>query len=157
MKENIKSIFFFSIIFIILDQVIKLYISGKMMVNQSTILIRNFLTITLTHNTGAAFNILNDSRILLIVIGILALGFIILYIFKQAVIDDLDVFTYALLIGGIVGNLIDRCVHGYVIDYLSFNFGSYYFPVFNLADIFIVISIIFIVARTLKGDLWNSK
>lgn len=157
MKENIKSIFFFSIIFIILDQVIKLFISGKMMVNQSTILIRNFLTITLTHNTGAAFNILNDSRILLIVIGILALGFIILYIFKQAVIDDLDVFTYALLIGGIAGNLIDRCIYGYVIDYLSFNFGSYYFPVFNLADIFIVISIIFIVARTLKGDLWNSK
>ena len=50
-----------------------------------------------------------------------------------------------MLIGGILGNLIDRIRLGYVIDYLDFNFGSYNFPVFNLADIFIVISIILLV------------
>lgn len=156
MKENLKGILFFSIIFVIIDQAIKIFISSKMILNQSVILIKNLFSITLTNNTGAAFSILSGGRYLLIFIGIAVVIGLILYVRNLEVIEDLDVFIYSLLFGGIIGNLIDRIIYGYVIDYLSFNFGSYYFPIFNFADMCIVISIILILVRILKEDLWKS-
>ena len=119
------------------------------------IVIKNFFSIRLAHNTGAAFSILSNSRILLIVIGILAIIGLIFYIKSLDVIDDIDTFVYALLFGGIVGNLIDRIIYGYVIDYISFKFGSYYFPIFNFADICIVLAVTIILIRTIKESLWK--
>ena len=155
MKEKLRSILFFSIIFVILDQVIKLFLNSKMILNQSNILIKKFFSITLIHNTGAAFSLFNGSRYLLISVGLLAIIGLIFYVRSLEVVDDIDIFTYSLLFGGIIGNLIDRIIYGYVIDYLSFNFGSFYFPVFNLADVFIVVSILIILVRMLKEDLWK--
>lgn len=155
MKEKLNGILIFSIIFLVLDQFIKLYISGRMILNESIILIKGFLSITLTHNTGAAFSIFSDSKYLLICVGVLAIIGLIFYVRKLDTIDDLDIITYSLLFGGIIGNLIDRIVYGYVIDYLSFNFGSYYFPIFNLADTFIVVSVILLIFRMLREDLWK--
>ena len=155
MKKGLKDILFFSIIFIIIDQVVKIVLSNKMIVNQTFVIIKNFFSITLVHNIGAAFSILSGSRILLILIGIAAIIGLILYIRKLELVDDIDIFVYSLLIGGIVGNLIDRIVYGYVIDYLSFNFGNYFFPIFNFADICIVVSIIIILIGMIKEDLWK--
>lgn len=155
MQKKVKDILFFGTIFLIADQIIKIVLSDKMILNQSFIIIKDFFSITLVHNTGAAFSILTGNRVLLILIGIAAIIGLFLYIKKLEVIDDIDVFTYSLLFGGIVGNLIDRIVHGYVIDYLSFNFGNYYFPIFNFADICIVISIVIILIRMIKEDLWK--
>ena len=60
--------------------------------------------------------------------------------------------SYGLLVGGIIGNLMDRVVHGQVIDYLDFNLFGFNFPVFNLADVAIVISMILIAFLIIKGD-----
>jgi len=156
MKKGLKDILFFGIIFTIIDQVVKIVLSSKIIVNQTYVVIKDFFSITLVHNKGAAFSILTGSKILLILIGIVALVGLIIYIKKLEVIDDIDIFVYSLLIGGIVGNLIDRIVHGYVIDYLSFNFGNYFFPIFNFADICIVVAILIIILRMIKEDLWKS-
>lgn len=156
MFKNLKSIYFFSIIFLVVDQLIKIFISSKMFLGQSFILIKNLLSINLVHNTGAAFSILDGSKILLILIGVIAFIGISYYISKIEYLNDSDVFIYSLLIGGVLGNLVDRIVHGYVIDYISFKFGNYLFPVFNFADICIVVSIILIIANTIKEDLWKS-
>ena len=156
MKKGLKDILLFGAVFTIMDQIVKILLSNKMIVNQSFIVIKNFFSITLVHNTGAAFSILNNSRILLIFIGIAVLVGLIIYINKLEVIEDLDIFVYSLLVGGVVGNLIDRIVYGYVIDYLSFRFGSYYFPIFNFADICIVVAIIIVLLRMIKEDLWKS-
>ena len=155
MKEKLKGILFFSVIFAVADQVIKLFLSNKMIVDQSTILIKNLLSITLTHNTGAAFSIFSGSRYLLIAIALIAIVALFLYVKNLEVIDDLDIFIYSLLFGGILGNLIDRIVYGYVIDYISLSFGNYYFPIFNFADICIVLSIVVMILRTIKDDLWK--
>ncbi|MBE6138940.1 MAG: signal peptidase II [Firmicutes bacterium] len=155
MKKGLKDILFFGIIFTIIDQVVKIVLSSKIIVNQTYVVIKDFFSITLVHNKGAAFSILTGSKILLILIGIVALVGLIIYIKKLEVIDDIDIFTYSLLMGGIVGNLIDRIVYGYVIDYLSFKFGSYYFPIFNFADICIVVSVIIMLLRMIKEDLWR--
>lgn len=155
MKEKLKDVLLFGGLFFIADQIIKMFLNANMALNQSTLIIRDFFSITLTHNTGAAFSILSDSGYLLIIIGILAIIGLILYVNSLDVIEGIDVLIYSLLIGGILGNLVDRIMHGYVIDYLSFKLHSYYFPVFNFADICIVIAIIFMIIRMLKEDLWN--
>ena len=155
MKKNSKDIYVFGIIFVITDQLLKIIISNKMIVNQTFIVIKNLFSIRLVHNTGAAFSILSNSRFLLIFIGIAALIGLVFYIKSLDIIDDIDTFVYALLIGGILGNLIDRIVYGYVIDYLSFNFGEFYFPIFNFADICIVVAALIILIRTIKESLWK--
>ena len=155
MKKGLKDILIFGTLFVIIDQIVKAVISDKMIINQTYVIIKDFFSISLVHNTGAAFSILSDSKILLIVIGLLALIGLIFYIKRLEIIDDIDMFVYSLLIGGITGNLIDRIIHGYVIDFLSFKFGNYYFPIFNFADICIVISVLIIIIRMIKEDLWK--
>ena len=107
------------------------------------------------HNTGAAFSILEGSKLLFIAVGIIAIVLIALYYKNIEDKIEYDVLVHSLLIGGIIGNMIDRIIHGYVIDFLSFNIFGYNFPVFNLADSFIVVAIILLIARVIKEDLWN--
>lgn len=155
MKKSINSVLFFGAVFLIIDQVIKCVLTNNMILNQSSVLIKNFLNITLVYNTGAAFNLLLGSRVILIIIGIAALLGILFYIKNTNMTTDGDVFVYSLLIGGILGNLIDRIFRGYVVDYLSFNIGNLYFPIFNFADACIVLSMVIILIKMLKEDLWK--
>ena len=155
MNKKLKHVCFFAIIFLIIDQAIKFYLSGKMVVNQTNILIQNFLNITYVHNTGAAFSLFSGFTWVLILIGVLALAGLIFYLAKTPHITDFEVFIYSLLLGGIAGNLLDRIIHGYVIDYISLNLFGYHFPIFNFADICIVGSMLLIFATAIKGDLWK--
>ena len=155
MKNNLKSVYLFSAIFFIIDQAIKIFLSNNIALNQSYPLIKNFFSITLVHNTGAAFSIFTGNTIFLILIGVVCIIAISLYLKRIGYLADLDIFIYSLLIGGVLGNLVDRIVQGYVIDYLSVNFGGYYFPIFNFADICIVVSIGLIIINTIREDLWK--
>lgn len=155
MNKKLKDVCFFGIIVLAIDQAIKFYLTGNMVVNQTNILVKDFLNITYVRNTGAAFSLFEDNIWLLIVIGILAVIGIVIYIGKLADITDFDIFSYSLLLGGVLGNLVDRIIHGYVIDYISLNIFGYHFPIFNFADICIVLSVILIFISSLKGDLWR--
>lgn len=155
MNKKFKDVCFFSIIFLIIDQAIKFYLNSKMVLNQTTIIIKNFLNITYVHNTGAAFSLFSGSKILLILIGIIAVIGFIIYVSKIVDLSDFDMFTYSMLLGGILGNLLDRIIHGYVIDYISLNIFGYHFPIFNFADVCIVVSVILILLESIKGDLWK--
>ena len=132
-------------IFIIVDVVIKIIVSRYITLYDSIVLIPNFFAITYVRNTGAAFSVLENNRILFIVIGLVALYLIYRYLIKDKSLNKLSIISYSMLLGGIIGNMIDRIVYGYVIDYLSFNIFGYNFPVFNLADTFIVVSVILII------------
>ena len=68
------------------------------------------------------------------------------------VLNKYLMINYSMLIGGIIGNMIDRIIYGYVIDYLSFNIFGYSFPIFNLADTFIVVSIIMLLLYEVGGS-----
>ena len=72
MNKKLKDVYFFAIIFLIIDQAIKFYLSSKMSIYQSIVLIKNFLSINYVHNTGAAFSLFRDNRLLLILVGIIA-------------------------------------------------------------------------------------
>ena len=119
---------------------------------QSITVINGFFNITLIGNTGAAFSILSSNTILLIIISIVVLNVLYFCFIKGKNLKKIEQVSYGLLAGGIMGNLVDRVVHMQVIDYLDFNIFGYNFPVFNLADILIIISMILIVIQIIKGD-----
>lgn len=145
-----KKIFSISFICILIDQIIKFIITINLNFTESINIIKNFFRITYLQNNGAAFSILSGNRIFLILITLLSLILIYFILIKNKKINNIESICYGSLIGGIIGNLIDRIRLGYVIDYLDFNFGNYQYPVFNFADILIVLSAITLLIISLK-------
>lgn len=147
-----KKILPISLLLIVIDQVVKILVISKLALQQSITIINNFFNITYVRNTGAAWSILSGNVLLLIMISVLALVTIYYYLIKDKDLNKIDIVSYSMLIGGIIGNLIDRIVHGYVIDYLDFKIFNYNFPIFNIADTLIVISIIIIGISLIVGE-----
>ena len=150
-----KKILVIAFICTLVDQVIKNVLISVLSVGSSISVIDGFFSITMLQNTGAAFSILSSSTLFLILISIVALNLIYFFLIKGRELNRFDIIVYGVLIGGIIGNLIDRVVHGSVIDYLDFNLFGYNFPVFNFADICIVISIILIIISICKGEKYG--
>lgn len=144
MKQIIK----YSFILILIDQIIKILISN---ISNITI-IKNFFNLTYVENTGAAFSILQSKRIFLIIVAFVAIFLLYHYLIKNKDLKKIEILIYSLLIGGIIGNLIDRIIYGYVIDYLEFIILNHYMPIFNFADICIVIGTILFLYETIKED-----
>ncbi len=118
------------------------------------IIFDKFLKLTYLENGGAAFGILENKKIILMIITLLIIGFVIVYIFKNyKSLVSFEKVIYGLLLGGALGNLIDRIFRGYVIDFISVRLPfNYDFPVFNVADIAVVVSCILLVIFSLKGQ-----
>ena len=135
----------------LIDLISKQLINHLMSLGESIKIINNFFYITLTHNKGAAWSILEDQRILLLIISVIALYFINKYMNKEK-INNIESISYGMIIGGIIGNLFDRVFFSYVIDFIHFKFFGYDYPVFNLADTFIVIGIILLLIITIRKD-----
>lgn len=137
-KEDIYKI---TSIVLILDQIIKIIVTHNMKLNTSIDIIPKFFSILYVQNTGAAFSILEDNTILLIIISALFVVILDRYIKKEEHFTKLGVISLGMIMGGIFGNLIDRILRHSVIDYLSFTVLKYNFPVFNLADIGITVGV----------------
>lgn len=152
-----KKIFGISLIVLIVDIILKQLIMNSLEYCEEIILVPKFMYITYLKNTGGAFSILDNNIYFLIIIGMLALGGLIFYLLKKDNFRKLEVISYGILFGGILGNFIDRIIYGCVIDYIGLIFGSYYFPVFNFADICIVIGIIMLVIDELVGEKYGIR
>jgi lipoprotein signal peptidase len=152
-----KKITILTIIFIIADQLIKLLVSNTILLGNQNEIIPNFFYLTNVHNDGAAWSMFSGNVFVLAIIGVLALIFVYFAFIKDNQLTKVEIVVYSLLIGGIVGNLIDRIFLGYVVDYLGFIIINYYFPIFNLADIGIVLSIGFILFITIKEEILCKK
>jgi len=141
------------IIFILLDQIVKFFVQTN---NTSIWVIKNFFSIDYTINTGASFGLFAGKNIFLIIISIvmLVLTYSLMFSYKQNKLNDV---LFAMLFGGILGNLLDRIFYSYVRDFISFEFGSYVFPTFNIADTLIVISVIALVIVGIIGEKKNGN
>ena len=121
---------------VVLDQVTKLWISNTFVYGES-LAVLSFFNLVLVHNTGAAFSFLSDAggmqRWLFSAIAIIASIWIV-WMLRRHAQQKLLSFALALILGGALGNLIDRIAYGYVVDFLDFYWGTYHFPAFNLAD-----------------------
>lgn len=125
-----------AVLIIVLDQGSKLWISSHFIYGES-LRVMEFFNLVLAHNTGAAFSFLNDAagwqRWMFSAIAIVAAVWIV-RLLRQHAQQTLFCFALTLVLGGALGNLIDRVAYGYVVDFLDFYWGSYHFPAFNVAD-----------------------
>lgn len=148
----INMIYIVIIIFLIIDIISKLIVSRVCTLNNSVSVINNFFSITYTHNYGGAWSLFSDSTILITVISIIVIIGIIIYLSKKKINNKIESLGYSFLLGGAIGNLIDRIIYGYVIDFLDFNIFGYNFPIFNIADMGIVIGIFLIIVIEIRGN-----
>lgn len=147
-----KKIILITIISIIVDRISKILIVNNFGLYDRNYIIDNFFYLTYVKNDGAAWSILSGKQYLLIFITFLALFFIIKTIIMEKSLKFHEIISYGLLLGGIFGNLIDRILYSYVIDFLGIIIFKYNFPVFNIADTFIVIGVIIMAISVLRGD-----
>lgn len=141
-----------SIILLCIDQISKLLVVNLLTKTDSITIIKNFFYLTYINNDGAAFSILVGKRILLILIAVLVIVMLIRYIKKNNTQNKLELVSISLIIGGSLGNLMDRVIRGYVIDFLDFKIFNYNFPIFNLADTFIVIGVFLLLLKEIRKE-----
>lgn len=146
-KKKIQKLIGFTLL-LILDQVSKAFMR-IILKSKSIIVIPNFFKLELAFNTGGAWSILNGNVGVLILLNILIL-FILFKMSSKIKETCLKNISYVCLIAGTVGNLLDRIFYGAVTDFLSFNFWGYHYPIFNLADIMIVVGA-FLLILTLES------
>ena len=144
------SIYIICTIWLIIDQIIKGIVVSYLNVGEKINVISNLFQINYLQNEGAAFSSFTGMRVLLILITITAFYMIASYIKKNEITSKLEIISLGIILGGILGNLIDRVSFGYVIDYLSFTIFGYQFAVFNFADIGIVVGIFLLIILLLR-------
>ncbi|MEO7967437.1 MAG: signal peptidase II [Opitutus sp.] len=139
-----------------LDQLTKAWISSRLPFPtygepHSIRLIRGFLYFVHVGNTGAAWSLFAGQSIFL---ALLAAGTLVaIFIWRHALglRDRPSQLAFGLLCGGIAGNLLDRLLHGHVIDFIDVHFGSYIYPTFNVADSAICVGVIFYLWQSLRS------
>lgn len=123
-----------------LDQLLKWLVTANLDVGQSAALLPGIVRLTRLHNTGAAWSSFSGKTGLLAVVTIILMAAVVWLVVKKIVRHPLGLTAAMLVLGGGVGNMIDRLFRGYVVDMFDLEFISY--PIFNLADIFVVVGVI---------------
>ncbi|MBR2826873.1 MAG: signal peptidase II [Erysipelotrichaceae bacterium] len=134
---------------VLIDQLTKFVVESKMALYESIEIISGFFHITYTRNTGAAWSILEGKGTLFAIMALIVSCGIIYYLIKNRNASKLERTAMILICGGALGNMIDRVVHGYVVDFLNFYIFGYDYPVFNIADSFLVIGVGMLVIETI--------
>ena len=149
-NKNKNKLYFcaLSIIIILVDQFTKYLLIN----NYNKIISNDFILFKLdiVKNYGAAFNILSGSRLFLSFVSVIFSIILIYLILRKNSLKFLELYSYSFILGGTVGNGIDRIVKGYVIDFINLNIIN--FPVFNIADISINIGFILIIYSILRNE-----
>lgn len=141
------------VLLLLLDQLSKNFIVNNFALGESKEVISNFFSITSHRNRGAAWGILQDSRLFFLVVTIIFLAILSYYLFTQKnSLNNFDKYTFSLIYAGSIGNFIDRLTRYEVVDFLDFRIFGYDFPIFNLADCYICIGVVFLLIKIYKED-----
>ena len=135
-----------SIFIVLIDQFTKylMFYNKKLFINKDFLLFK----LDFVKNYGAAFNIFSGSRIFLSFISIIFSILLIYLILRKNTLNSFDLYSYSFILGGTIGNGMDRILKGFVIDFINLNIIN--FPVFNIADISINIGFIFLLISIFK-------
>ncbi len=137
---------------IVLDQFSKTLILGNYQLGDSRY-VTSFFNVVRVHNTGAAFSFLAGAggwqRWFFIILGFVATGFIV-WMLRSHPTQKLFCFAVTMIMGGALGNVGDRMLHGYVVDFIQVHAGGWYFPSFNLADSAITLGAILLIVDEIR-------
>ena len=142
---------------VFIDQISKFLVTYYMGVGDYFVVIRDFFLLRYIRNTGAAWGFFSNGTMFLIIISLIFLYFLIKYVTEERHFTKFSVLSYGLVFGGLIGNLIDRLFRGYVVDFFSFNIFGYDFPIFNVADIFIVVGVFLIFVESFFGGDYSDS
>ncbi|UOE92909.1 MULTISPECIES: signal peptidase II [Bacillaceae] len=130
-----------AVVIILLDQLTKWIVVTSMEIGQRIPLIENVLYFTSHRNKGAAFGILEGKMWFFYIVTVIVVGFLIYYIEKEGKKSMLFGISLALMLGGAIGNFIDRVFRGEVVDFIDTFIFTYNFPIFNVADSALVVGV----------------
>jgi signal peptidase II len=142
-----------SALVIVLDQMSKAWITSHFGYGEILVVLSVF-NLVLVHNTGAAFSFLSDAggaqRWLFSIIAIVASVWIV-WLLRRHGTQPLFALALSMILGGALGNLIDRIAYGYVVDFLQFHWDEHFFPAFNLADSAITCGAFLLILDSFRG------
>lgn len=141
---------FLSLAIVVLDQVTKVYVMETMRLHESIPVVANFFSITYIRNPGAAFGFLSSSSssfrfVFFGLTSIFAVGLLGTILVRMPKDDWMGRLSVAAILGGAIGNLLDRVRYGEVIDFLDFYINGYHWPAFNIADSAITVGVVFLI------------
>jgi signal peptidase II len=156
LTKKFKIVFGWLVFIIIADQVTKFIVDQSMPLHHSIPVIDNLFSLTYIRNTGAAFGILSGSAAsfrlpFLVLFSILAIGFVVMMLRRLPDRETGLITALAFILGGAIGNLIDRVAYGEVIDFLDVYWSTFHWPAFNLADSFITVGVLITVYYLIKA------
>jgi signal peptidase II len=146
----------FLIIFIglIADRVTKIWALKSLSQTDGVVLIKNIFGFSYLENRGAAFGIMQNKVLFLSIITSIVILGLIFYLIKFRPASKLFRYSLALIISGAVGNLIDRFVYKFVVDFILVHYKDvYYFPTFNVADMFVVVGTLLLAVCIIKDEV----
>lgn len=154
MEKKYIKIISLIIFLIVFDQLIKFLVTLNFNLGEEFVIINNFLKFIYIKNTGAAFGMFSGNTFMLILVAIVLIWYLIKEI-KTNLNNKLSIISFSLVLGGALGNLIDRVFRGYVVDYISFTLFNSEMAIFNMADIYItfgVLLLLYIVIRDGRNE-----
>lgn len=151
MKKMYTGTILIGFIIILLDQISKGLVDKYIELGESIKIVNKFFYLTNINNNGAAWGMLSGKTNLLIAITFVVI-ILLFYYLKDFKKNAFNIIAFGLLLGGIVGNLIDRLFLGYIKDFLELNIFGYHFPIFNIGDMSIVIGAILLIMAILSGE-----
>lgn len=143
-----------SVVVVILDQLSKYWVDHSLQLYQ-TIELMPYFQLTYVRNTGAAFSFLSHAggwqRWFFIGLGCLASGLICWWLLRLSKDRHLEAAAWSLILGGALGNVIDRAFYGYVIDFLDVYYADWHWPAFNIADSAITLGVVILLIDSLRS------
>ena len=156
---KVKLIVSLLVFIVLLDQISKIVVDRTIPLDQSIPVVDGFFDLTYIRNTGAAFGLFAGGAAFLrlpflISFSLLAIGFIVVMLRRLPEKEKLLIMALSFILGGAIGNLIDRILYGEVVDFLDFYWSVYHWPAFNVADSFISVGVTLTLFRfiALKGE-----
>lgn len=150
LENKLKFELMFIFFFVFVDQIIKFF---AMQITEPITIIKNFASLNYLQNFGVAWSMFNGQKFFIIIISLIAIGYLIKLVFEYRG-DAFIHFGLLMMVGGAIGNLIDRTFRGFVVDYIDVVIFGYDYPVFNFADSILVCGVILIgleVVRKVKN------
>ncbi|MFH1063773.1 MAG: signal peptidase II [Candidatus Woesearchaeota archaeon] len=135
--ENNLALALVSIAIIVVERIVKFYVTENLRPGESVPVMGSFLSITRSENVGAGFGVLPGQKWLFVAAAAIVL-FLLVYFYSQIIYDKFLVFASAFILAGTVGNMMDRIFFGRVIDYIDLSF----WPTFNLSDVSLTVGVI---------------